>query len=109
LVNQTVIKYAIRQKSTGWYLPRPYGRAGRGGSHMEPTPIGGRTMFGPAEPRLFDTERSARNALIQWLKGKWVAERYGDEYDFEETIDIIPQPHRDKDDMEIVPILIEFP
>ena len=97
--------YAIRQISTGFYLPEPVGRMGRGGSHVEPVDC---SQDGP-NPRLFKTELSAQRALTAWLMGKHEAnmqlESEGWEYLsywVQVGTNIIPQPERKKEDMQIV-------
>ena len=94
--------YFIRHKPSGLYLPKPAGRAGRGGSHVEPSAF--------CFARIFRSERSAKIALNAWLKGKWVADRgYTDghpgndwEREYYEEVSIIPQSSRIRTDMEIV-------
>lgn len=100
--------YAIRHKPTGGYLPAPQGRGGRGGSHMEPMAFTGNQGKHGVIPRVWATERAAKAALWHWLQGKYVAYRYGDYEDFEEEIEIVPQPHRKEGDMEIVPVTVEL-
>lgn len=101
--------YAIRQKSTGFYMPAPNGRQGRGGSHMEPCEMHGEY------PRLFTTERAAKSALGLWLLGKFYGRKHevmhaGDFMpEIEEYIDVVPQPNRSRDDMEIVAVRLELP
>lgn len=97
--------YAIRQKSTGYYLPEPNGKAGRGGSHTEPVPEEHYTV------RLFKTKLSAKRALTSWLQGKHVSvigyqsDHWGGKtYSYQEGVEIKPQPHRVKTDMEVVSI-----
>ena len=72
----TLTFYAIRHKPTGFYLPEPGGRLGRGGSHVNPTD----PTIQP--PRIWHNRLGARNALSMWLKGKFVASR-GQDYDGE--------------------------
>lgn len=98
--------YAIMHKPTGFYLPEPAGREGRGGSHVEPVDCSG----DKANPRLFQTERGAKSALGQWLRGKHMCSRghtipspdemYGEYY--EET-EVVHQPHRKRDEMIVIP------
>lgn len=95
--------YFIRHKPTGHYIPRPEGRNGRGGSHLEPIPD-------TDKARIFLSERAAKSFLGQWLQGKFVADRgYGAGHpgndwdpDYYEDITVIPQPHRIREDMEII-------
>lgn len=55
--------YALKADN-GWYIPRPIGCNGRGGTHVE--------LVDPASgiaPRLFNNEGSAKAALSWWLGG----------------------------------------
>jgi hypothetical protein len=105
-----MIRYAIKHIPTGYYIPEPEGRAGRGGSHTEPHPNSN-------DARLFKTERSAKLFLGSWLKGKYVADRgYSAghpgndwEQDYWEEIHIVPQPNRKREDMEIIKLEILLP
>lgn len=92
--------FAIRHKPSGFYLPQPNGFAGRGGSFTEPVDCSGTTI----NPRLFKSKIGARNALTQWLRGK-----HFPQYDYDDNGcryiiggDPLPQPHRKKEEMEIV-------
>lgn len=97
--------YAIKHKPTGFYLPEPTGRQGRGSSHTEPTDPK------EARPNLFPSELSARRCLIQWLRGKHTA-YMNSEYDdmgghlfyYQDGTEVQPQTHRKAEDMEIVEI-----
>lgn len=51
--------YAIRHVPTGFFMPEPTGRCGRGSSHWEP-------IQQAEHIRLFRFERSAKSALTQW-------------------------------------------
>jgi len=75
---------------------------------MEPTPP---DLYPAQEPRLFDSERAAKIFISTWVQGKVTAYRSYDHYGGcdEEDITVIPTPHRDKRDMEVVPIEIRFP
>lgn len=97
---EQIMFYAIRLKGTNKYLPmleRQYGH-----SFAEPVSIDEKP------PRLFFTERSAKAALSSWLLGHHKKTRcgynssyYDDDGGYEEWIDIIPQPNRQRDKMEI--------
>jgi hypothetical protein len=94
--------YAVRQKSTGLFIPVLKPGYKRGGSHSEPT--------NEHPPRMFPSRKSAQAFLGNWLQG--IHERgFIDEGGYEEDfIKVIPQPHRNKNDMEIVEFeLIELP
>lgn len=95
--------YAIRQKSTGFYLPadRYRRRVGGGYTHDEPQPIS------LCAPRLFRQSGSARRALTWWLKGITSVSivgrsAYGDERGEDWHTD--RKPHRNPKDMEVVKI-----
>lgn len=103
----TVPLFAIRHKPTGNYLPRPLGREGRGGSHLEPVePIGTKET----RPRFFETERAAKIFLATWLKGKVVHLSDFDSYtgDYWESLDVVPVPSRKADEMEIVEYCVDL-
>lgn len=97
-----IIKYYfIRHNPTGYFLPEPTGRMGRGGSHVEPTNPGERM------PRLFHSKLSAQRALSSWLRGR-VHHRCGYSHDWEgnrddyEENEIEKVPSRKKEEMEII-------
>ena len=58
------------------------------------------------QPRVFQSEKSAKSFLIQWCRGKHICTRYGDYDCVEEEIKIEPQPSRVREDMEIVPVVL---
>jgi hypothetical protein len=91
--------FTIRHKPTGYIIPCAEGRMGRGGSHVEPVD--------PREnlPRVFTAKRYAKGWLTSWCKGKQVrrgSTSYEGEYD--EYIDILPTPHRKREEYEICPV-----
>lgn len=101
----TITRYAIRHNPTGGYLPVPHGRGGRGGSHE-------RTIVFPhpdRNPRMWPSQRGAKICLAVWLKGKVVCNRGGSDDDWWEDNELIPQPQRKAEEMEIVPITITLP
>lgn len=63
--------YAIRQKSTGYFLPMRFG-TGRGYSFDVPTL--------DCIPRIFKSKRSAQVALNCWLQGEWKNEWHSKGY-----------------------------
>ena len=87
--------YAVRHKPSGLFIPRLETGKRRGGSRLEPS--------NEREPRLFFNKISVRAFLSNWLQGKMELHSY---QDYEGTNDtytkVIPQPHRKKEDMEIV-------
>jgi hypothetical protein len=99
-IRPMIYAWAIRQKSTGAYLPAR--KNGRGYSFDEP---------GFGFPRLFKSERSARNALTAWLQGEWKLEwhtKYDDAWgpDDYQTLVQNKVETRDASDMEIVKFLL---
>ena len=87
--------YAVRQKSTGWFIPILKRGYKRGGSHSEPT--------ADQPPRIFPSKLSARSFLGNWLQGIHENDFHIDWNGNEEGgIKVTPQPHRKKEDMEIV-------
>lgn len=90
--------FAIRHKPTGFFLPQHKGRAG--GSWIEPTES--------ALPKLFHEERHAKGFLTTWLRGGVTAREY-QTFEGNYDVDIVetPQPHRRREDMEIVALRLE--
>lgn len=87
--------FAIRRKGTDLFLALPKG--GRGCSYEEPTD--------DRPPRLFLTLGAAKVALTYWLKGHFRVSRFQNwEGEEEHTIEVKPQDHRSRDDMEIVAV-----
>jgi hypothetical protein len=78
---------------------------------MEPIVFTGDTK---EMPRFFPTMAGAKAALGQWLLGKVTCYRGGG-YDssgeswYEEENELVPQPNRIRENMEIVPIQITLP
>jgi hypothetical protein len=92
-------RWALRQKSTGFYIPAPTrGKGLRVGiSEFEPTD-------GPM-PALYGTEKAAHSALAQWLKGVQRAaplEGVGNWGRY--AMGVTPVASRRADDMEVVPV-----
>lgn len=88
--------YAIRQKSTGHFLPMRWHNR-RGYSHDKPTE--------GAFPRLFLKRSAAHLARVAWLKGEWQCEVEHDDWGGGPyTVGAYPvhDPSRKADDMEIV-------
>jgi hypothetical protein len=96
MISQNTKAYAVRQRSTGYFIPILKRGYKRGGSHSEPS------CTEPA--RLFPSRKSAQAFLGNWLQG--IHERkYSQDYDSgyeEDYVDVKPQPHRNKSDTEIV-------
>ena len=89
--------FVIRHKPTGFLIPQPGSRYGRGGSHVEP--------MDPkvTVPRLFYNEHQAKAYLGQWVRGKATCQRFEDG---DEIHNLTPTPHRIKSDMEIIPVVL---
>lgn len=88
--------YCVRQKSTGLFIPRLKTGQRRGGSHLEPS--------NEREPRVFHNEPAAKAFLGMWMQGTFENDTYIDSMsgEQEDTLRVTHQPHRKKDDMEIV-------
>ena len=84
--------YAVRQKSTGLFIPRLKTGRRRGGSHLEPTD--------KREPRIFHNKQAAKAFLGNWLRG--VAITRTSDYDGDVFTEVLRRPHRKREDMEIV-------
>jgi len=105
-----VILWFIRHKPTGYYIPVPYGRAGRGGSHTEPN-------MDDNQARIFTSKRAAAGFISAWIKGKWTAHRGydpgspGNDWacEYYEEITVKHVPSRNKDDMEIISVEVKLP
>lgn len=78
--------YALREPSTGYYMPA---RRGRGFTNDEPVKSGG--YWGP---RFFKSEHAAKCALRAWERGVWIRKRTGYMEDYGEEIKIKPKDHR---------------
>lgn len=94
--------YAIRQRSTGFFMPAtaPQRHRQRGYTRDEPTE--------GCVPRLFLRKQYAELALRAWLKGEW-RETYaaGDWHGMEPAgMEIVPVEGRKAEDMEIVELMI---
>lgn len=87
----------IIHKPTGYVIPAPSSRFGRGGSHVEPVDPKKET------PRIFPNELVAKAYLGQWVRGKATCTR---RYDDDEIHHLEPTPYRIKADMEIVPVIL---
>lgn len=91
--------YVIRHKPSGYFLPivSYNSRGGRGGSSVEVC------SADIAQPRTFNSMRSAKSALGHWLRGEMKSNRA---YDGDEDLELIPKPHRKRVEMEIVPAML---
>jgi len=96
-----MIYFAIRQISTGYFMPNYGSRKGRGGwTNDEPQPL-------DIPPRLFLKRHTAQAALREWLKGVTyrVFTRSGSwEGDDDEKLISKPRASRVAGDMEIVAV-----
>lgn len=96
-----MVFYAIRQKSTGSFLPQRKSR--KGFTHTEPS--------SGDIPRLFKRPSDAQNALNYWLAGKMQWQKVEDTWmgPGEWSVETFPQPRRDKADMEVVQVCMDLP
>lgn len=92
--------FVIRHKPTGHYIPNITPGHRRGGSLVEPEDPKN------SSPRVFINERSAKGFLNQWCRGKHICTRIGNDGDYDEVTKIVPQPHRIKDNMEIIHVVL---
>jgi hypothetical protein len=106
--------WTIRHKPSMTFMPaRPGGRKARGWSHWTPRVQHPLYSKPPGAPRLFESERAAKNALTCWLQGEWHVQ-YGsvswEEGGGTEEIGCAPedpeQP-RHRDEMEVVQVRLE--
>lgn len=98
--------YAIMHIPTGYFLPEPKGYGGRGGSFTEPVDCNNDDV----NPRMFKTERAAKAALGQWLRGHHHGEH---ETDWDEWTGksysccigatVVHRPDRKREHMKIIP------
>ena len=63
MISSSSIYWAIRDKTTGWWLPYYEGKQKKGFTHTEPSKN--------ARPRLFIRKQDAKLALRWWLEGKY--------------------------------------
>ena len=92
--------YLILHKPTGFFMPEPTGNQGRGSSFWEPKEQA-------PYPRIFRHERSAKIALVQWLRGEHHSVReYEDGNYYTTGAVVIPVITRYKEDMEVVPMYL---
>lgn len=96
--------FAIKQKSTGLFIPQFGKNQSKGGTWLEPTD--------KAPPRLFRRKQDAKVALDNWLRGKLTV--IGNSFNFdpcEGTPDPTWKwqavPERKAEDMTIVEVQIE--
>lgn len=80
--------YAIRQKSTGYFMPH----SERAHSYNKPGPT--------TQPRLFPGKKSADAALTQWLRGHHMSD--WDPDDGRILVGVEPVADRVREDMEVV-------
>lgn len=95
------IGYVIKHIPTGEVMPVRMGRrTSAGWTHWEP-----QNLYEPKVPRIFTTERAAKNALSCWLKGRWERKGgYSYEGEYDEDIEISPRSSRKPEEMEILQI-----
>jgi hypothetical protein len=101
-MKKQTVYYAIRHKPTGRLMPETTG----GYSLWDPSYLN--TAY---PPRLFITQRAAKNSLTCWLQGRWSIvtdiESEGWEYpSYTVVIGVQPTrvPGRHRDDVEVIPV-----
>lgn len=95
--------YAIRQKSTGYYLPPKPTKFGSSATYQEPR--------ADCVPRLFRRAQDAKLALMHWLEGEQYDVVHHDDNpntgpDTSIQRVVHAAPHRKAEDMEIVPVTV---
>lgn len=101
--------WAIRHIPSGMYLLEYGFRMGRGITHKEPE------KPDPLRPRLFLSEKHAKNTLSQWLRGKHEAIMGGESDDlsgrwitYQEGVGVTPVNSRKREEMEIIPVYLSI-
>lgn len=95
--------YLIRHKPSGFFMPEPTGNQGRGSSFWEPKEQA-------SYPRIFRHERSAKAALVQWLRGEhhpvreYETDDSGKSFYYTAGAEVKPVTTRQKENMEVVPM-----
>lgn len=97
--------FVIRHKPTGTLLP----------ARVMATHFGFSSSEEVTEPRLFGSERAAKNCATLWAQGVWTRKTYteseGWEYPsytcFAEPAPM-PMPHRQRDHLEVVEVKLEM-
>jgi len=101
----STVFFAIRQISTGHFMPSYSSRKGRGGyTHDEPQPLA------KVPPRLFTKRHVAQRVLNYWLKGS-ITQHFSRVHTLEgpddhEYLNVTKIPHRRAEDMEVVAIFL---
>lgn len=94
--------YAIRQKSTGYYIPISQLNNPRGATSVEPV-----SKDSGSNIRLFTRLEDAKRSLTYWLKGKIrYSIDYNDEWEELESWVVEPANKRKSNHMEIVEVKI---
>ena len=102
--------YVVRHKTTGKILPKLPGRGSSGWEpdHPEPEKQWDHALI----PRLFHSKQAAVAFISQWVKG--IATN-PTEYDYDfghytksNHVEYETQPHRAKEQLEVVPVYIQF-
>jgi hypothetical protein len=92
--------WAIRHKPTGFFMPEPKMYHKRGSSFWEPKEQADRV-------RIFYTEKAAKSALGQWLRGEHHPEfEYDEGHMYAIGAKVKPVSTRNRDDMEIVMMVL---
>jgi hypothetical protein len=95
--------WIIRSKKTGAYLPELEKPTRGGYTHTEPSTV--------LKPRLFTTERGAKNALWWWLRGEvtvrvTMADFGAFDPEPSEDWQTNAKPDRKAEDMEVIPVIL---
>lgn len=102
--------YVVRHKATGRCLPQSFTK---GSTWWEPEQAPPTGAWPAADvPRLFLTERAAKNFIIMWAKGRAVTRRqefyFEGQPDDSERLEWEPVPGRSRDQLEAVQIYLKM-
>lgn len=97
--------WVIRHKPTGTFMP----------ARVNATHYDFDRLAGVHEPRLFKTERAAKNCATCWAQGSWAQEEVTESDGWEHPSYTylsapVPQtvPGRQREDLEVVPVELEL-
>ncbi len=101
----SVIKYAVRHKATGKFMPDS--STGKGWSFWNPdSPTGGMEIAVKDSIRLFNSSKGADNARVTWARGEAHHKETGiGTLDYEERLEY-KDVGRKKDMLEVVPMTL---
>ena len=97
--------FIIKHKATGKIMPQ---LVGRGYTNWNPSHPDEKQVWDDALiPRLFHNKAAATTSASHWYRGAYVMHRSAGswpEIEPGEDLEIVPQPHRQKGDLEIIEV-----